>query len=407
LNLEQNVLVWLDKNKISRPTIERIIQKKPGLQHIFENYYAFMFNSMEFSLAEAIHKKIRRKKQPNLQRNLHALRNLFENIKSINGYPYDYHSTEDKGKDMENVGVGFSCLFMNKFLTVPWERIAPIVAIGKRPDHIGISDDRTYIFEAKGTMEPHKIASKFGEAEEQKKANGLPPSDEKLSFVTYVPDKNPSFPSTIFVSDPPSPQIPPLDRRIVILMHYENVLYYANLDKTRSLYSKVLKVEIDKRVSSSTTECDNGYPCNFENLKQKLRAAFNAEKQKLDRLQNSGLEFIGKSFTIQTDKEKFKVFCGIDEKIITNIINLKTDIQFINSNDIAQDEKTAIFSDGSILHIDFESEPEKIPITNRQQNLEQMTNLLKEKSVLEKYQTATNQYHKTEQKIPMLVTIRR
>lgn len=404
--MEQKILVWLDKKKILQPTIEKILQKKPGLEHLFDNFYIFPFNPMEFVLAEAIHDRKRRRNEDNIQRNLYALLNLFAHIHSINDYPNEKHRTEERVDDMEHTGVGFSCLFMNKFLDVPWERISPIVRFEKRPDFIGKVDDKTYFFEAKGTTQSHKITSKFDEAEKQKNADGLPPSDEKFSFVTFVPNKEPSFPSTIFVSDPPSTQIPPLDLKIVILMHYENVLYYANLDKTLSIYLKMLKEEVAMRISKSYDSERKG-PFYFDNLKMDLIMTFYKEKQKLDSLQHSGLQFIGKTHTIQTNKEKFKVFCGIEEKIITDVINLKTDIQFINSNDIISDEKTAIFSDGSILHIDQEYESKKTPITNRYQKIEQMTKILEEKSLMDKFQNVIPSYDTTEQKVPMLVTTRK
>jgi hypothetical protein len=408
ITLEQKILVWLDKKKISQPTIDKILQRKPGLEHLFDNYYVFSFDPVAFVEAELIHDKKRRNNDRlNFQRTLLALVNFFEHITSINDYALENHSTEDIKRDMENTGVGFSCLFMNKFLNVPWERITPIDMIEKRPDFIGISDEpRIYIFEAKGTMQPHKIASKFDEAETQKKADGLPPSDEKFSFVTFVPDKIPSFPSTIFVSDPLSSKIPPLDLKIVILMHYENVLYYAHLDKTRSLYSKVLKIEIQKRVSSSTSECDNGYPCNFESVKQKLRAAFNAEKQKMDSLQYSGIKFIGKSYAFQTDKKKFNVFCGVAEEIITSIINQKTEIQFVDTLKIVQDNQTAIFSDGSILHIDEVFDSEEKLTTNQLEKFEQKENVLQNKSQMVEYQSVANYFTEDKPKEQRLMMIR-
>lgn len=346
--IQQNIQDALDNNR-------DIFDNDWRLWELDQKVYIFEFDETEFVHAFKLLGKNHTKSAYNIRYYLNNVRFWLSEM------PYDPYLVIDSGdrevkkNASEDLGVGLSSLLMVKSFGVEWPTISPIPQNRKlsrfTPDYVAFSGDEKYVFECKGTTQPHRISKIMGKALEQAKSyRGS--AITKLAFVSYFPNNTKIFPTFVFVADPPlTNDLPIVDRWHALMFHYKKVLEFSNFEDTLSVFMDLLKEEVRMKISNEKESKK------FEQLKIDLVEIFEKEIENLDKNEFYEKEFRGRLLDTQISNKPVRIFSGVAKNIIKRIMNLETDFEFLENNLIdGETRKVSIFSDGTILDIQIMEE---------------------------------------------------
>lgn len=356
--MKQKIIVCFDKITIKKELLNLILKSNLSLKHLFNNYYEFEYDPVEFSHALSLFSKKSNPLEYHLSYYINAANLIFENISNLGEYSKHITDRDRKRKSMEDIGVSLSSLFMVKAFGIRWQNIAHVPSDSKleqiTPDFIALHGDSRYYFEAKGTTNYQSISKFLKKAHEQVKSI-TEASVAKLAFVSYIPLETISPPPTMFVSDPVMPHLEGLKEDVVQKLHFLNVLKYSNFEKTYPIYRKLLKELLYQKYQKREEIGDNREK--IDSLKKKIQKSFNNDLKGLSHFKLNNMDFIGKYTVLDFENGYFKIFQGIEQTIITRIVNFDQDIPFITSKRGIKDVQTSIFSDGTIFVVEYFFKP--------------------------------------------------
>lgn len=216
----------------------------------------------------------------------------------------------------EDLAVAISSVFMNTCFGVDWRSIAQIptnILTRKRPDFEGFSGEKRHVWESKGVSAPGGAEKALSAAIEQVKEYPEP-SLSKLAIVSYFSHDPRLFESSTFVVDPEMPDIVPPDKETAQLLHVENVLYFAGLPKTASVYmktlAKYLKAQGEGGESAYLYRRVPALP------DRPLRFALRDEMGRLQERQVEGRQYSGRRIAGSVDGRKVTFWLGVQSDLL-------------------------------------------------------------------------------------------
>lgn len=415
-----NIQVTFDTNRERTPQkiINEIIESNHSLTKN-DDVFSFKFDMLDFQHAIEILSQVPKDSSvPHLKMNILGTMAILGELSSLAEYFRKFKQEDQKRQSMENFGVGFASLFMNKSFKIDWRDMSYIpkehFPVGKRvkkADFIGYRTDSRYYFEAKGSTSANYAKIGMKKAKEQLE-NIRYTAETKMAFVTYIPCDDLDFPPTLFISDPPIEDGIDLDINMVRMLHYQKILYYSGFSTTAQVYSKLVSEIMKNKQSMSEERSFSSIP--IEKNLFKIHATFEKESASMERRKINNFEFLGKSTRYQNNNEVYTFFRGVDYNIIKKAVVLEYGINPLHDEVIENDRrKTSIFSDGTIFVVDYENKskdpktvlPEKPdPFTSNLKNqfevttYEPMNELLQMK---QRYYSSDIKSEKT--KVPILV----
>ena len=356
--MQQKIIVCFDKITIKKELLNLILKSNSSLKHLFNNYYEFEYDPIEFSHALSLFSKQRKSLEYHLSYYINAANLIFENIPNLGEYSKHITDRDRKRKSMEDIGVSLSSLFMVEAFGIQWQNISHVPFDSKlekiTPDFIAIKGTSRYFFEAKGTTSYQSISKFLKKAHEQVKSI-KEASIAKLAFVSFIPSDNISPPPTMFVCDPVMLHLEGLNQDFVQKLHFLYVLKYSNFVKTYPVYRKLLKELVHQKYGVSGNIENNREQ--IDEIKKKIQKSFNDDLNRLSHFKLNDMDFIGEYTVLNFENGHIKIFQGIEQTIITKIVNFDQDIPFITNERGNKDVQTSIFSDGTIFVVEYSFKP--------------------------------------------------
>ena len=360
----------LDRQRTPQRIVDEIHQKNNLLRTIAD-LSVFEFDLSDFQHAIEILSQVPPDTLPHLKPYIKYAKADLEELSSLTEYFRKFDQSDIKRKSMENIGVGLSSLFMTKSFQIDWRDISHIPKEHfprgkkiKKADFIGYRGNLRYYYEAKGTTRGI-IRSKKDKAKEQL-ANIIFNAETKMAFITYIPRGSLDFPPTLFIADPSGEENVDLDINMVRMLHYQNVLLYANFSHTYSIYTKLVK-EVIKNKGHDSADSISKDSKKIDDLSKQLHSVFSQEFDSMERRKIHQMEFVGKSDSYQTNDDIYTFFRGIEMNIINKAIHFDYSIDPLKDQIILGTGKSSIFSDGTILLITRKSDDKarKLPVLDK------------------------------------------
>lgn len=291
---------------------------------------------------------------------LSTIRTFFERVDASGGIAIPVNANSDARRRIgEDLAVGMATYFMVEVFGLAWETTAQIPQNSqlktKRPDFLGFSAARPYIFESKGTTALAQIEKALSNAMDQVKAYPET-ADAKLAIISYLSADERFFPSASFVVDPPAPVFPQgveLSVETGRFLHFEKVLQFAGLSELSQEYISVLSQQLREQYRIKLDEL-SVWKVRENRTRRKLRL-----KQRLDEQLGQmskwlspidDTEFLGQSH--RDAISGLEIFSGAARIVLENGVDLEAP-ENLPQKKILEDESqlVSIFSDGTILRI--------------------------------------------------------
>jgi len=368
MTYEIQVAFDTDRSRTPQRIIDEITNNNHSLIKI-SDIRIFNFDLTDFQHAIEILSQVPVDTLPHLKPYIKYAKADLEELSSLTEYFHKFQQEDLKRKSMENIGVGISSLFMNKSFKIDWRDMSHIPKEHfpknkriKKADFIGFHENLRYYFEAKGTTLKNNVNRGIAKAKEQL-GNLHHAAETKMAFVSYIPCDNLDFPPTLFISDPPSDEEIDLDVNIVRMLHYQNVLGFSGFSTTFQSYSKLVRESIKKRQFEAAGLSENFSLRLMERLKLKVQTDFERESSSMQRLRMNNLEFIGNTAFYRSQEDGYSFFRGVNYDIMKKAIVLDYSFNPLRNENIINEGKVSIFSDGTVLHITRESDKKRKPVS--------------------------------------------
>ncbi len=351
--------VHLDSATIGSALESQIRSTNTGLAPVDCNIYLATFNPIVFGHASLLLGKNPNRFGYDLSTYLATLELFFRRKPQEGFLTINSGSSDFKKRLAEDIGAGLAALFMVMSFEIGWETISQIPQNRKlskyTPDFLGLTkNDERFIFEAKGTTQPGAVEGAMSKALTQAKSY---PEEavNKFAIVSYFPSSVKQVPPVTFVADPAISDTFPPGRENSTLLHYAKVLEYAGLAQTRAAYEHLLSIGFDIERKESGAMHSAYKPYLLRGPINEIQTVFSSEVGEENRLSWRDRMFVGWRRSASRRDERLSIFLGVDEKYISRILQLETDIPA--SEDVhVEDEReiASVFSDGTILRITTE-----------------------------------------------------
>jgi hypothetical protein len=262
-------------------------------------------------------------------------------------------ATDIRKRLSEDLAVAVASVFMHDCFDVDWRSIAQIPANNalsrKRPDFEGFCGEERHLWESKGVSAPGGAEDALGKATEQVK--GYPePSLSKLAIVSYFSHDPRLFESSTFVVDPELPDVVLPDRETAQLLHIENVLQFAGLAKSASVYMKTLARYLKARRPGEESD-SFGYLREPSVGDRALRFALKEERGRLQEREVQDRKFTGRRLTARVGGEENVFWLGVRSDLLDVVPSIPGLVQFVDELDsvTAADDGFSALSDATVL----------------------------------------------------------
>jgi len=167
-----------------------------------------------------------------------------QNLRFIDGIESDLQTVRS-----QEIGIGVTCLFANRFWQIPWDQLVQIPGPGKRFDYRGEANGVQAIFEAKGTKYLSKQASQIQSGLEKKEAHHNRGDNFNVELIISTSIGTGNSSPRIMLADPEFDSFEfafgDLAKMFFRYRHYSRVMQFIGATKSaRRLYldsNKILK----------------------------------------------------------------------------------------------------------------------------------------------------------------------
>lgn len=312
------IFIKIDSNTIKEPIYSEIVSAVRTMESVEHDVFVFEFCPLEFTHAQNLLSQHPETYGQDLSFYLPNVATHFNQTEQNREISLGFGGDDFKRRMAEDMGVGMAALFMHKAFGVSWKTILQIPSnnklVAKRPDFQGNNDrNEIFLFEAKGTTCPKNVAKQINQGLEQVKAF---PKESRTKYVvaSFFSGAVNTFPSTVFVVDPPGEGKIIEDRNRAIALHYVHVLKFLGLDQQAKAWRELLSADlsIDGNASSQSRERK------YWNAKQAYERAWGGELG-FEPMEIEDETYLTLSENVETRGGVFQVTRGIENGIFERL----------------------------------------------------------------------------------------
>lgn len=266
-----------------------------------------------------------------------------------------FGTTDFKRRAAENLGAAMAALLMVSVLNVRWESITQIHSAkkqrGRRPDFVGYSLTKGFVFEAKGTSRPQSINKQIKDASDQLKAMPLG-GKAKIGFASFFPGEVGRLCPLTQVFDPPSSAaIPGVED--AVLRHYVHKLSLLELNASMAILSDYVDAKLLLQISRGANA---GYRTEerMRVLKDQFVRGFSDEVHLLETISRDDNVYAirVKDLTVRDRKVHIETSCRKD--LLDPFAQPTTAVSIQTRHSIGSEKVESEFSDGTCVKVEWQ-----------------------------------------------------
>lgn len=363
--MTRNIFLRLDHDSIPSNDIQKILDSNAIVEiDAPENCFSFAFDELELDHAVALLSSKPERFGHDIRHYLRSASGFFKDV------PHGFVSMPDAGPDFkkrfsEDLGVSIGALFMMKSFGIKCETIAHIPTnktlkgLEKTPDFAGFdSENQKMVFECKGTTRPDQI-DKFRHDAKVQLGNHTEPEVPKIALVTYIPVSTKLIPPYLFVSDPPIDPVN-LTQVMCLGLHYILVCNFSGLEKTSAALRDFMAIRLSLKGITPDSRTYRKALTQYRPASENLLDTFSKDKNEKDNIFLEGRRFIGTWRTFKHGEKLVKVFTGVEEIQMSNVIDILSKLPeqdgsaiaiLGNRESISVKDRYSLFSDASLFMV--------------------------------------------------------